>query len=255
MSDDITFASYTVSGGAQVLDATGLLLGATPISGVTNITFDAPSANTINQTAGALIIDDLMAKERSNLMTTAGEILFPVVANSAGELDNFQLPTVAGAPTATPTNSGEGFMVWDSSNDNLYVWNGSAWDNQNIVTQASQVANSYTAGEALTAAHVVYISAADTVMRASASAAPNAYAVGVADTNAASGSTVIVLSEGVADGFSGLTPGSRYYLSAATAGAVQSTIPTGSGHVIVKIGVAKNSTNMHLAIEDLGRRA
>lgn len=255
LTDDIIFNSYSVSGGGQVLSSSGLLLGTTPISGVTNVTFNDPTANTINQTAGTLIINNIMAKERTNLMTTAGEVLFPIVTNSSSQLDNFQLPQVAGAPTATPSNSGEGFAVWDSTNDNFYIWNGVSWDNQNIVTQASEVANTYTAGEALTASHVVYISAADTVSRASASAAPNAYAMGVVDADAASGSPVVIISEGTVDGFTGLTSGSRYYLSASAAGAVQSTIPTGSGNIIILVGNAKNTTTMQLRLEDLGRRA
>lgn len=255
LSDEVTFTSFTVSGGAQELSGTGLYLGATPISAVTNITFNDPTANTINQTAGTLIINNIMAKERNNTMTTAGEILFPIVTNTSTQLDNFQFPQVAGAPTATPSNSGEGFAVWDSTDDALYIWNGVSWDNQNIVTQANSVDNDYTAGEAITAGNVVYISAADTVKRSSATATPLAYSLGVARATAASGGTVTIIQDGEAPVFSGLTPGSRYYLSATAAGGVDPTIPTGTGHVIVKIGMARNSTTMELQIEDLGRRA
>lgn len=253
-SDDITFNSFSVSGGAQSLSASGLQLGNTPVSGASYVNFTDPSTGYINQTAGNLIIDDIMAVDRTNQMTTSGEILFPTVANSSNELDNFQVPSVSGAPTATPTNPGEGFMVWDSVNDDLYVWTGTQWDSQSIVEDANRVTNTYVAGEALNLIDAVYISSADTVSKANASSVIPAKMIGFTSASAASAGVVPIVSEGLLSGFSGLTPGARYYLST-TAGLITTTIPTGSGHTIVSTGFAKNATNLQVRIEELGRRS
>lgn len=253
-ADDVTFNSFTVSGGAQVLDGSGLVLGDTPVSGVADIIFADPSTGTINQTAGDVIVDDLMAKERSNQMTTAGEILFPVVTDTAGELDNFQIPVIAGVPTATPTNPGEGFMVFDSSGNDLYIWNGSVWQSQSVVEDANRVKNLYTAGEAIPIVSALYISAANTVELASATSTTKARVIGVASASAASGSSVPVVSEGVLPGFTGLTPAARYYLDD-TPGTISTTVPTGTGRTIVQVLYAKSATEAHIQIQELGRRS
>jgi len=255
-ADDITLASFTAGTGGPVLSATGLNLNTQPITGLTNITHVDPTTNTMNQTAGALIIDNIMAKERSNLLTTAADILFPVVTDTAGQVDALRLPAIAGAPTATPTTGGEGFVVWDSTNDRMYVWNGSAWADQTTVASSLSIQNPYTAGAGGTAARdVVYISAADTVLPAIASAAGTSQAIGLGVAAAAAAATVQVQEDGVMTGFSGLTAGSRYYLSGTTAGQVTATIPSTSGHTIVQIGYAKSATAMHIQLQQLGRRA
>lgn len=253
--DEITMASFTVSGGGPVLDGTGLDMNNTPISDVQYLLFNNPATGYINQTAGNLIIDDFMAKERTNVMTVGGEILFPVVTNTSAGLDNFRVPQVAGIPTAAPGNSGEGFMVWDSVNDDLYVWNGTSWDSQSVVEEANQVQNLYTAGETLAAAEVVYISAANTVMKALGDSTSKSFVVGVADAAAASASPVPVVSDGLVAGFSARTAGARQYLSVSVAGALQETAPIGAGNTIVQIGYAKSATEVHLQIQQLGRRS
>jgi hypothetical protein len=73
---------------------------------------------------------------------------------------------------------------------------------------------------------------------------------GVSDTD-----PVLVRKFGVLGGFSGLTAGSRYFLSAATAGAVTATLPVGSGNVIVQAGYAKSATELDIQIQQLGKRA
>lgn len=255
-ADDITLASFTAGTGGPVLSATGLNLNIQPISGLTNVTFNAPSTNTINQTAGSLIIDNIMAKERENLMSTAGGISFPVITDVAAQVDAFRLPALAGAPTAAPTSGGEGHTVWDSTNDKMYVWNGTAWSDQTTVASTLSVANPYTAGVGGTAARdVVYISAADTVLPAIASAAGTSQVIGLGVAAAAATATVQVQEDGVLSGFTALTAGARYYLSGTVAGAITPTIPATSGHTIVQIGYAKSATAMHIHIEQMGRRA
>lgn len=254
-SDDITLASFTVQGGGPVLGATGLDLNNQDLSDVKNIDFNDPAVSTIEQTVGALIVDNIMAKERENLMTVAGGISFPVITDLAGQVDAFRLPALAGTPTASPTTGGEGHLVWDSTNDKLYAWTGSAWDDLSTVQAAQQVVNSYIADEALAARDVLYISAADNVSKALATNSSQSYAMGLAKAAAADAASVEVQSEGVMAGFTGLTAGSRYYLDATTPGAITSSIPTGTGNTIVQVGYAKSTTALHIHIEQLGRRA
>lgn len=254
-ADDVTLNSYTVQGGGPVLGTTGLDMNNLDIVDVQDLAFNDPSTGTINQTAGSLIVDNIMAKERSNVMTTAADILFPVVSDTAGQVDALRLPTIAGVPTATPTASGEGFIVWDSTNNNMYIWDGSAWDNQSIVSSSNSVQNSYTAQVTIAARDVVYISSADNVSPADADAVSTSYAIGLAVAGASAAASVLVQENGVMSGFSGLTAGSRYYLSSGTAGTITATTPTGSGHTIVQIGYAKSATALQIQIQNLGRRA
>ena len=92
LTDEVTFSSFSVNGGGPVLSGTGLDMNNQDVSDVNDLAFNDPSTGTINQTAGALIIDDIMAKDRENLMTTAGGVAFPVIADSAGQVDAFRLP-------------------------------------------------------------------------------------------------------------------------------------------------------------------
>lgn len=255
LTDDVTFASFTVNGGGPVMSGTGIDMNGQDVTDLSDLVFTDPSVGTINQTVGTVIVDNLMAKDRSNLMTTGSDILFPTVTNTAGQVDIFRLPTIAGAPTATPTTAGSGFLVYDDTNNNLYVWDGAAWDNLNTVTSAQSVDNAYTAEVTVAARDVVYISSADNVSPAAASAIASSYAIGFATSAALAAASVEVRSDGVLTGFTGLTSGARYYLSASTPGAVTATVPTGTGNTIVQVGYAKSTTAMTIQINQLGRRA
>lgn len=253
-ADDITFNTFSVSGGAQVLSVTGLQLGDTSIIQLGNIEFQDPSTATINFTSGDGVIDDLMLVDRSNVMDVGSDILFPEVADTAGEVDAFRLPAVTGVPSATPTNNDAGLLIYSKSTSSIYAWTGSEWDNLNTVQDANRVKNPYTAGEAIAIANSLYISAADTVSLASATSTTKAKLVGFSAASAASGAVVDVVSEGVLPGFTGLTPAARYYLDDVP-GAISTTVPTGTGKTIVMAGYAKNATNLHLQIQELGRRS
>jgi len=254
-ADDITLNSFAVQGGGPVLSGTGLDMNGQDVTDISDLVFTDPAVGTVNQTAGSLIVNNIMAKERSNVMTTASDILFPVITDTAGQVDAFRLPAIAGVPSATPTNSGEGYAVWDSTNNKMYIWDGSSWVDQSTISFAPSVQNSYVAGVGGVAIRdVVYISAADTVLPASASAAGTAQAMGFAVAAAAAAGAVSIQENGVMAGFTGLTAGARYYLNT-TAGAVTSTIPSGTGNTIVQVGYAKSATAMHVRIQQLGRRA
>lgn len=255
-ADDITLNSYTVQGGGPVLSGSGLDMNNQDIADVNDLAFNNPATGTINATAGNIIIDNLMAKERDNSMTASSGILFPLVTDVAGEVDAFKIPHIAGVPSATPSfSSAAGYMVYDDTNNNLYIWDGSAWDNLNSVAVANNLDQSFTAGENLTAADVVYISAANTVSKAKGDADATRDAIGIATASVSAAASVDVRMHGVATGFTGLTPGARYYLSAATAGAVTATPPNSSGKSLVNIGFSKSATSMALQIHFIGKRA
>lgn len=256
VTDDLTFGSYTVNGGPVL--GVDLDMNNGDINDVDFISFTDPSTDGIVQTAGNLAANDIMAKERSNVMTTAGDILFPAIADSAGEVDAFRLPQRAGVPTATPTASGEGFAVWDSINNMLYIWNGSSWTSQfSTASSTPKVIDTTTyvaASGGVSARDAVYISAANELDLADASSETTARCVGFATATAAGAAAVSLQRMGVLGGFTGLTAGARQYLSE-TAGAITGTVPTTSGAEVVQVGYAASTTELDIHFQHLGIRA
>ena len=253
-TDDITLNSFTVQGGGPVMSGTGIDMNGQDVSDLSDLVFTDPSVGTINQTAGALIVNNIMAKERGNTMASGSDILFGAVGDVAGELDAFKIPNATALPTATPAaSSTQGYLV--AYNGSLWMWDGSAWNDLGVADAVNQVTNSYTADEALSARDALYISAANNVSKALANNTSASYMIGFAKTAAADTNPVDVVSEGVLGGFTGLTAGSRYYLDDTTAGAITATAPTASGKTIVQVGYAKSTTALQIHIEQLGRRA
>lgn len=254
-TDEITLGSFSVSGGGPTMGVSGLDMNNTDIWDVQDLLFVDPSTSTINQTAGLLTIDNIMAKDRDNIMTDASSVLFPVIDDTAGEVDAFRIPAVSGTPTATPASGGSGYLVLNSSNGHVYLWNGTLWDDLSTVSTAEAVDENYLADTAgVTIRDVVYISSADSVTAARADADLTAQAIGFATETKTSGQVVPVRSKGILTGFTGLTTTSRYFLSPTTAGAITTSLPTGQGYTIVQVGYAKSTTAMHVQIQSLGRR-
>ena len=75
-----------------------------------------------------------------------------------------------------------------------------------------------------------------------------AYVVGIADTTKASGEEVKVLVTGV-EAMSGLDAGDHYFLSAAGAGAITTTAPTGAGNYVVRVGEATSAAEFAIQLE------
>lgn len=69
-------------------------------------------------------------------------------------------------------------------------------------------------------------------------------AVGFVLSAVTSGNDATVYFDGTITGLSGLTPGAKYYLSAATAGAIVSTAPTTSGNIVQEVGYALAATEL-----------
>lgn len=102
---------------------------------------------------------------------------------------------------------------------------------------------SYTAGENLTAGDLVYISAAGTVWKADANAVVKA-AMGFVLASATAAASCTVYFEGTITGLSSLTPGSKYFLSAAATGAIVSTPPSGAADIVQMVGFATSATTL-----------
>ena len=254
-SDDITLASFTVTGGGPVLNA-NLDMNNGDISDANDLSFTDPTTDGITRTDGTHAADDIMFQDAENSMAVGSAVLFPVVADNADQLDAFRLPAIAGAPSATPADGGEGYLVWDSTNDRLYAWDGAAWDDLSTVAQAERVCSSYTATSTFAIGEVAYIDGSDSVDLADVSSVGAASRViGIAGTAATATNPVDICSAGVVPGLSGLTAGSRYFADPSTPGALTTTVPVGSGNVIVQVGIAKSATELQLQIERVGTRA
>ena len=245
-ADDITLNSYTVNGGL-VASSTGIDMNDTAISDASGVAFNDPSADGITTSAGLLIADKILGEGFENSMDVGSAILFPVVTDDADELDALRIPAIAGVPSATPSDGGEGYIVWDSSGNNLYAWDGAAWDNLSTVSQANSIDDSYTGGEVagISLGEAVYISAANTVSLADNDAAGKRKPIGLATEAIAQSAVGNVRKVGVLAGLSGLTAGDRYYLDS-TAGALTNTLPSGSGEAIIQMGYAKSTTEFDI---------
>ena len=253
-TDDITLNSFSVQGGGPVLSGTGLDMNNQDISDVQDLVFNAPATGTINQTAGNLIIDNIMAKERNNVMTTAGAVLFPSIDGSvAGEVDSLKIPHSAAAPSVTPSFSSDaGYLV--SGNGKLYFWNGTSWDDYSTSLESQQISNTFDAEGAISDRTPVYINSNSRVDVADMANTAASQVCGFSKNSAAAQlDPVAVASIGVLDGFSGLTAGSRYFLGGA--GAISTSVPTSAGDSIVQVGYAKSATELMIMIQQLGRRA
>lgn len=146
-------------------------------------------------------------------LTTANQN--PVVCDSSGRATLFLLPTSYKWILKTPA----GVTIW--TRDNI-----GAVPSTNIDNDVTG-----TAGEALTATQVAYLSAstwlkADADATASSTEPPIGFVVADVE-NGADGTFRL---SGRMEGFSGLTPGADYYVSA-TAGAITSTAPSNARYV------------------------
>jgi hypothetical protein len=114
------------------------------------------------------------------------------------------------------------------------------------ITGANLVAT-YTAGVGgISQYNVVYVSAANTVLKADASAIATARAIGIANAAISASASGVIVTQGLIPGCgSGWTAGAPVFLSE-TAGALTHTAPTASNSVILQVGIAKNATDLQI---------
>jgi len=127
-------------------------------------------------------------------------------------------------------------------------------DLDELEAQVGPVSATFTSTAA--AGQPVYVSAADTVDLADASAAATAGVVGLVYTAASAGNGGDYITSGritqddwtTATGAANLTAGMVYYLSETT-GRITSTAPTAVGALVVRVGRALNTTTLEVSIE------
>jgi hypothetical protein len=96
---------------------------------------------------------------------------------------------------------------------------------------------------------IMYIFGADAVKKAKADAIGTTKGICVALAVIASASTGVFQFNGIVTGLTGLTAGTTYYLSAATAGLMTSTPPSTLGQYVVRLGIAVSTTELDLRPE------
>jgi hypothetical protein len=105
-----------------------------------------------------------------------------------------------------------------------------------------------TAGEALNAGDIVYISNTGTVLKADATT-PAKQARGYVLVAVANAAVATVFFDESNTAVTGLTPGATYYLSA-TPGLVTATPPITTGQIVQQIGFATSATSLHVNIQE-----
>ena len=142
-----------------------------------------------------------------------------------------------------------------SDADKVIATNASGQIDSSFYPSGLNVPRSFFASEAISARDLVNIhnnAGAANVRKADASTASAAkQAHGIALAGAAqSAQCSVLLGVGIVSGFSGLTPGVTYFLSAATPGGNTATPPATAGHSLQPIGIATSATEIFLLIQE-----
>lgn len=113
---------------------------------------------------------------------------------------------------------------------------------------------SYTAGVGgIAKGDIVYISANDTILPfTSLSAAEKAIGIAYATVTAGNSVTVLANDTVLTGVLTGATAGDTYYWNGS---ALTTSMPTGSGSYVIKAGVAKNATDLHVEVETVKKNS
>lgn len=233
-NDDITLASYTAAAGGSFAVTNGVTVD-------TNISFNA-----VTDTIAGIQNQNLLDKTANE--TISGDYTYTGVNDMTAA--DLRVPTaISGAPAA-------GDIYMNTGTQQLFGYDGSVYFDIGGTGSANSVEITYTAGTGgVTAGDAVYISGADTVLPANADVEGTSSVIGFAKTTETATNPVAVVTKGIISGaLTGATPGAVYYLDT-TAGAITTTVPTGSADVVLEVGYAKNATDLHVEIKGLDIRA
>lgn len=109
-----------------------------------------------------------------------------------------------------------------------------------------------TATSTLAAGDVVYVDGAGSVDKGNANATSTSTVVGVSLGSISAAASGPIVSAGYVSGLSGLTAGSAYFLSDASAGALALYSALTSGNRAIRIGYAASTTDLVVNIQDMG---
>jgi uncharacterized cupin superfamily protein len=242
-----------------------------PTIGATNITFtDLGSSSTHNSLAGLqggngsdqfyhldltehTWANDAIAKvsDGSNVMGNDVNDTYSAELTVSGLIDAATGDMVA--PTtdmAVPVN---GAFYWNDTTGTWEVYSATASAYVSISPTDAMV---YTAGAGgITAGQLVYISANDTILPADANTYDESKGIaGIAITTGAAAADIKVVDAGIAAGvLTGATFNTIYYLSE-TPGALTTTPPTTAGASVVRVGNAKNATDLQMRVKFIVKR-
>ena len=192
-----------------------------------------------NSTTDDLLMNSLQGgnlKLEGNSLTsedTNGNIVLDPNGTGVVNINNvYDLPAADGTAGQVLTTNGLGVVSF-----------------QDVPTNsASKICTQYTASGAIADRDVVYINGANTVAVGDASAETSSRPVGFADGAIADTAMGLICHDGVLDGFSGLTPGARYFMSE-TPGQITTVPPSADEASVVQVGYAKSATELHIDIE------
>ncbi len=162
----------------------------------------------------------------------AGDAAKIIAANSAGKVDETFLPPIVS------TSAGVG----DAGK--LIETNGSGkLDETLLPAGVGADSKTITAAENLSAGDLVYLNASGQALKADANTVTK-MAVGFVLASISSAASGTVYFDGTITGLTSLTQGAPYFLSAASAGAITATPPSGAGDIVQPIGWAVSATEL-----------
>lgn len=125
------------------------------------------------------------------------------------------------------------------------------WDSSLMPSGITPDQKTANANGTITAKDLVYMEAAGTIARATAASGTPQQCMGWATTSVTTGNPVTMQLEGIVSGLTGLTAGSRYFLSDVTPGGLLiSPGPVGSGKLAQYIGTALSTTELNFEPDD-----
>lgn len=256
-SDDITFNGYLVGDIIPKADSSENL-------GTTTLRFlevfsDAVTTEMVYDSNGSLVIESYHASAQTTVsfensgtsdvaVTINGELTVTSTARFQGTIYLGNEAT----DTIVPTGVFNGDLIanLDSTHDigsDSVRWANGYFDDL-YVTNGIKFTSTYTATVALSLGEVVYkTGTANYVNKAIASAAATMKVIGIAaGAISADASGPIQVKGTIAGVGSSWTVGGAVYVSGTTAGLLTQTPPATAGHVIMRVGWAKNSTDLEI---------
>ena len=161
-------------------------------------------------------------------------------------------------PSGSSASPSDGEVYWDGTGDTLYIYDGAQFVDISADADVDDVSINFIGGTGgIQQYEAVYISSNDTVLPADADALSTAKVIGVAPLAISQGNTGAIITFGLAESaISGIgaSAGDPIFLST-TSGALATSPPIGFGDVVVRVGWAKNTTDLLVNIGPLRRRA
>lgn len=199
--------------------------------------------NTVStEVAAANVLDKTAAESISGVYTFTNDLNV-----SSGALE---------IPTAIDASPIAGGVYMDTGSQKVFGYDGSTYFDVGGSGTATSVTSTYTAGAGGIAQYdVVYVSANDTVLKGDANAFVSSKIIGFAPAAITAAAQGGIQEDGVLAGvLTGATAGDAYFLGE-TPGTVSTARPTTSGAFVTLVGYAKNATDLHIQIQQIGRRA